>query len=182
MEGVMLLDDRNVRERVARVDSLLAALESISDPGARSTAEEVVRALLELYGEGLARMLERVSRLGDEQILEALVEDELVKHLLLLHGLHPDDPQTRVRQALEELGPYLQSQGSSVELVAVDGAVARLRLSGASGGCSSPASLKRTVEQAIQNAAPDLEGIETELMPPTPTRPPATFIPLAELG
>src|SRR5206468_3789189 len=100
------------------------------DAGARSTATEAVQALLELYGEGLARMTESVARLEGEAILSAFAEDELVGHLLLLHGLHPVAVEARVQRALEEVRPYLESHGGNVELLGVEGGVARLRLQG----------------------------------------------------
>src|SRR5215216_5157152 len=111
----MLLDDRELRERVARIETLLEEIESLKDPNARSKAAEVVGVLLELYGEGLARMMGVIAR-GEEseRTFEAFAEDELISHLLLLHGLHPLDVETRVVRALEEVRPYLQSHGGNV--------------------------------------------------------------------
>ena len=67
------------------VEALLDRLEALADPAAREAATATVQALLALYGEGLGRIVERV---GPAQA-RALAEDELVAHLLLLHGLHP---------------------------------------------------------------------------------------------
>jgi len=50
------VDDAQARERVAEVDALLESLETLPDPVVRQTAMEVVEALLDLYGEGLARL------------------------------------------------------------------------------------------------------------------------------
>jgi len=160
----MLLDDQGLRERVARMETLLGEIETLKDPNARSTAAEVVQVLLELYGEGLARMMETIAE-GEEgeRAFEAFAEDELISHLLLLHGLHPLDLQTRVVRALEEVRPYLQSHGGNVELLGVEGGVARLRMRGSCDGCPSSAmTLKLAIEEAVQKAAPDLEGIEAE--------------------
>jgi Fe-S cluster biogenesis protein NfuA/nitrite reductase/ring-hydroxylating ferredoxin subunit len=160
----MLLDDRELQERVARIETLLGEIEALKDPNARSKAAEVVQVLLELYGEGLARVMEVVAQ-GEEseRTFEAFVGDELVSHLLLLHGLHPLDVETRVVRALEEVRPYLQSHGGNVELLGVEGGVARLRMQGSCDGCPSSAmTLKLAIEEAVQKAAPDLEGIEAE--------------------
>ena len=98
-----------------------------------------------------------------ERIFEALAADELVSHLLLLHGLHPLDVETRVVRALEEVRPYLQSHGGNVELLGIEGGVARVRMQGSCDGCpSSAVTLKLAIEEAVQKAAPDLEGIEAE--------------------
>jgi Fe-S cluster biogenesis protein NfuA/nitrite reductase/ring-hydroxylating ferredoxin subunit len=98
-----------------------------------------------------------------ERIFEALAGDELVSHLLLLHGLHPLDVETRVIRALEEVRPYLQSHGGNVELLGIAGGVARVRMQGSCDGCpSSAVTLKLAIEEAVQKAAPDLEGSEAE--------------------
>lgn len=160
----MLLDDRGLQERVVRVETLLGEIEALKDPPARAKAAEMVQVLLELYGEGLARMMEVVAD-GEEskRTFGAFAEDELISHLLLLHGLHPQDVETRVVSALEEVRPYLQSHGGNVELLGVEGGVARLRMQGSCDGCPSSAmTLKLAIEEAIQKAAPDLEGIEAE--------------------
>jgi len=160
----MLLDDQGLQERAARMETLLGEIESLQDPNARTKAAELVQVLLELYGEGLARMMEVVAE-GEERerIFEALAGDELVSHLLLLHGLHPLDVETRVIRALEEVRPYLQSHGGNVELLGIEGGVVRVRLQGSCDGCpSSAATLKLAIEEALQKAAPDLEGVEAE--------------------
>ena len=160
----MLLDDRGLQERVVRVETLLGEIEALKDPTAQAKAAEMVQVLLELYGEGLARMMEVVAD-GEEskRTFGAFAEDELISHLLLLHGLHPLDVEARVDSALEEVRPYLQSHGGNVELLGVEGGVARLRMQGSCDGCPSSAmTLKLAIEEAIQKAAPDLEGIEAE--------------------
>jgi Fe-S cluster biogenesis protein NfuA/nitrite reductase/ring-hydroxylating ferredoxin subunit len=160
----MLLDDQGLQERVARMEMLLGEIEALEDPNARSKAAEVVQVLLELYGEGLARMMDTIAE-GEERekTFDAFAGDELVSHLLLLHGLHPLDVETRVVRALEEVRPYLQSHGGNVELLGVKRGVARLRMQGSCSGCpSSTMTLKLAIEEAIQKAAPDLEGIEAE--------------------
>jgi Fe-S cluster biogenesis protein NfuA len=48
-------------------------------------------------------------------------------------------------------------------MLGVEEGVARLRLHGSCNGCpSSTATLKLAIEDAIQRAAPDVEGIEAE--------------------
>lgn len=159
----MPLGDGEIHARVAKVESLLEQVETLPDPNARTVVVELVQALLELYGDGLARMLASGSRLGGEELVDAFVADELVSHLLLLHGLHPVAVETRVQTALDEIRPYLKSHGGDVELLDVDGGVAHLRLQGSCSGCpSSAVTLKLAIEEAIQEAAPDLEGIEAE--------------------
>ncbi|HEY5195029.1 MAG TPA: NifU family protein [Solirubrobacteraceae bacterium] len=160
----------NAREQVAKVEGLLEQLEALVDPTARETAIEVVQALLDLYGEGLDRIVEVLAEHDDGTLAEALGEDELVAHLLLLHGLHPVPVEQRVQGALESVLPYLQSHGGSVELLSVKDAVVQLRLEGSCSGCpSSSMTLKLAIEDAILKAAPDVEEVRAEgAVSPTP--------------
>src|ERR687894_1696842 len=126
----------------------------------------------------MARMMKVVAQGEDSgRTFEAFAEDELVTHLLLLHGLHPLDVETRVVQALEEVRPYLRSHGGNVELLEIEGGVARLRLEGSCDGCpSSAVTLKLAIEEAVLKAAPDLERIEAEGVAEPPPRPATTFV------
>lgn len=157
------LDDQTALDRVARVETLLERVETLADPAGRETAGELVQALVELYGEGLARIMARAAGEDANDVPVALAEDELVAHLLLMHDLHPVPVEARVVGALEEVRPYLESHGGGVELVAVEDGVVRLRLQGSCSDCpSSTMTLKLAIEDAIHKAAPDVEEIEAE--------------------
>jgi Fe-S cluster biogenesis protein NfuA len=146
------MDDQAARALVARVDALLEDAQDV----------ELIRALVELYGEGLARIAARLP-VGE------LADDELVSHLLLLHDLHPVPLHDRVQGALDEVAPYLDSHGGGVELVAIEDGVVRLRLQGTCNGCpSSRTTLELAIDEAIQRAAPEIERIEAEDAPVTP--------------
>jgi Fe-S cluster biogenesis protein NfuA len=162
-EVAATLDDGAVRERVAHVDALLAEVESAIGAVPVDTAIELVQALLDLYGEGLARVVAHVAARDDGALAEAFAGDELVSHLLLLHGLHPVPLEARVRSALADVRPYLDSHGGDVELLGIEEGVVRLAMRGSCDGCaSSAATLKLAIEDAIQRAAPDIEEIEAE--------------------
>lgn len=148
----------------ADLDARLAELERLPDRVARTAATEAVAALLELYGEGLRRLLAL-----DERLAERAAADEVVGQLLLIHGLHPVPLEERVEAALAEVRPYLRSHGGDVALVRVADGVVHLRLDGTCNGCpSSSATLQSAVEDAIQRAAPDVEAIEAEGLAPAP--------------
>ena len=68
----MLLDDQELRERVGRIEALLEEIESLEDPNARAKTAEMVQTLLELYGEGLGRIVESVGRLGGQDLKDEL--------------------------------------------------------------------------------------------------------------
>jgi Fe-S cluster biogenesis protein NfuA/nitrite reductase/ring-hydroxylating ferredoxin subunit len=158
------MGDREPLEQVARVEALLEELEGLPDTVARSKAIEVLQALLDLYGQGLERIVDVVAEHDlDGAMSESLAGDELASHLLLLHGLHPVPVDQRVRAALEGVRPYLESHGGNVELIGVDDGVARLRLEGSCSGCPSSAmTLKLAIEKAIHEAAPDVDEVVAE--------------------
>ena len=80
-----------------------------------------------------------------------------------MHDLHPVDVETRVRQALDDVRPYLGSHGGDVELLGVADGVAHLRLGGTCNGCpSSTVTLRNAIEEAVMRAAPELERIDAE--------------------
>jgi Fe-S cluster biogenesis protein NfuA/nitrite reductase/ring-hydroxylating ferredoxin subunit len=154
------------RETGARIEQLLAELRSAALPDVADRAEELVALLVALYGAGLQRI---VDLLGDEPgVLRRLAGDDLVAGLLVLHDLHPDDTETRVRAALDEVRPYLGSHAGGVEYLGIadgpDGtAVVRLRLSGSCDGCpSSLATVKTAIERAIEEAAPEVGRVDVE--------------------
>lgn len=149
------------RELVGRAEALLGEVERLPDPLAREQAMEAVQALLEVYGHGLERIVEILAEHDDGALAAALGDDELVAHLLLLHGLHPVPLEDRVRGALDEVRPYLESHGGGVELLRIDADAVQLRLEGSCSGCPSSAmTLKLAIEKAIQKAAPEIERIE----------------------
>jgi Fe-S cluster biogenesis protein NfuA len=158
-------------ERIAKVEGLLGELEALPDTRARETATELAQALLDLYGEGLGRIVDVLAPRDDGTLAEALADDELVAHLLLLHGLHPVPVEERVTAALEGVRPYMESHGGSAELVGVEEGVVRLRLEGSCSGCpSSSITLKLAIEKAIFEVAPDVHEVVAEgaVAPPAP--------------
>jgi hypothetical protein len=143
--------DAEARDRVATVETLLAEVEALADPAAREKATGLAQALLDLYGAGLERIVELVAgRDPDGALAGAFAHDELIAHLLMLHDLHPVPLEGRVRAALADM--------ESVELVAVDGGVVRLRMGG---GCAA-ARARTAAEDAIHELAPEIVAIEVE--------------------
>jgi hypothetical protein len=153
-------DTRRARPAEAtarRVEELLEHLAAHGDPAVARTAEDLVAALMEFYGTGLARMAALLSgRSGSP--LEALLDDELVAGLLVLHDLHPDDLARRVQRALRA------ADASATEVTALDAdaGVLRLRQEGGSGcGCGSGAGRER-IEEAVACFAPEITSVAFE--------------------
>jgi Fe-S cluster biogenesis protein NfuA/nitrite reductase/ring-hydroxylating ferredoxin subunit len=165
------LDQAQAAELVGRTEQLLEELERLPDGPARATATETIGALLDLYGEGLERIVEVVADRDSGELADALASDELVSHLLLLHGLHPVPLERRLTGALDEVRPYLESHGGNVELLAIEDGGVLLRLEGSCSGCpSSAVTLKLAIENAIRRVAPEIgaivaEGVEAPAAP-----------------
>jgi Fe-S cluster biogenesis protein NfuA/nitrite reductase/ring-hydroxylating ferredoxin subunit len=162
-----------VRDVGTRVEELLGALRtgSATDPG--RTAEELVRLLVGLYGDGLSHIVAALAEQGPPgaAMLDKLTEDPLVESLLLLHDLHPLDVDARVQRALDRVRPYLGSHAGGVEYLGVSDRVARLRLEGSCHGCpSSTATVQLAITGAVKDAAPEVDDVVVEGMtaPPEP--------------
>jgi Fe-S cluster biogenesis protein NfuA/nitrite reductase/ring-hydroxylating ferredoxin subunit len=162
-----------VRRTGERIEELLASLRSQSDAAA-DTAEELVRLLVGLYGDGLGHIVAAMTAGGEagQAMLDTLTADPLVEGLLLLHGLHPLDVDARIQRALDQVRPYLGSHAGGVQYLGVsEDGVARLRLEGTCHGCpSSTVTVRLAIEGAVQDAAPEVTEVVVEGMtaPPEP--------------
>ncbi len=155
------------RIQTQRVEKLAAKLEQAGDPEIRATALELVQTVIELHGAALQQMADKLMETADgERLLNAVLQEDLVASMFLLHSLHPDDIETRVLRGLEAVRPYLKSHGGDCELISVHDGIVRLRLHGTCGSCpSSSLTLKSAVEDALIEAAPDLVEIVAESEP-----------------
>jgi Fe-S cluster biogenesis protein NfuA/nitrite reductase/ring-hydroxylating ferredoxin subunit len=152
-------------ELLDRVQALSEQVDQLPDGRARELAQELVSAVIAMYGDGLRRIMEAIgrSREAGATIVDELAQDGAVSSLLLIHDLYPVPLRERVIEALDTVRPYMESHGGNVELVRIDDGVARLRLQGSCHGCAaSRATLELAIKQAIEEHAPDLVGLEVE--------------------
>ena len=122
--------DADVERRLAELDELLARVEQIPGPTG-ALALEAVTAVVEIYGAALSRAL-LLARSP-----EAFTGDPLLGHLLLVHRMHPDPVDVRVRRALDDIGSRLGPHGASLELLGIADGTAQVRVTGG-GGCGTP--------------------------------------------
>jgi Fe-S cluster biogenesis protein NfuA/nitrite reductase/ring-hydroxylating ferredoxin subunit len=165
----------NVRQVGDRIEVLLGELRTQTPPEVGAKVEEVIGLLVELYGAGLERILEVVNEDADSAapLLKRFTDDKFIESLLVLHGIHPVDVDTRIEAALDQARPYLGSHAGGVEYLGVDdNGVAHLKLEGSCHGCpSSTVTVKLTLEQAIAEAAPEVIRVEVEGVAEAPTGP-----------
>jgi Fe-S cluster biogenesis protein NfuA/nitrite reductase/ring-hydroxylating ferredoxin subunit len=148
-----------------RIQQLLEQIEALPSPSTRELVHEFLEATLAFYGQGLGRILQVVSESGldGKKAYQHLINDKVVRGLLLIHDLHPADLESRLRGALDQVRPYLQSHGGNVELISLREQAARLRLQGTCKSCASSAvTLELAIRHAIEEACPDLAGFEVE--------------------
>src|SRR5215831_8897490 len=162
----------SVAQAGTRIEELLDSLRSRGGAAA-DAAEELVRLLVGMYGDGLAAIMAALAEAGEpgRAIIDRLTADPLVEGLLLLHGLHPLDVDARIQRALDQVRPYLGSHAGGVQYLGVTDGVARLRLEGSCHGCpSSTVTVRLAIEGAVQDAAPEVSEVVVEGMtaPPGP--------------
>jgi Fe-S cluster biogenesis protein NfuA/nitrite reductase/ring-hydroxylating ferredoxin subunit len=151
-----------------RVQELQERLDTSGDPATRELADELTAALVQMYGAGLERIVSGLMNDEEGQRLAfGLAEDPVIATLMLIHDVHPVPLEQRVAQALDSVRPYMESHGGNVELLSVDDGVARIHLRGSCSDCSaSSVTLELAVNRALEEAAPDLVGLEVEGMAP----------------
>lgn len=69
--------------------------------------------------------------------------------------------QSKVELALDEIRPFLQSDGGDISLVSIDeGKIVKVQLQGACVGCTvNQMTLKSGVEMTIKKHAPQIESV-----------------------
>ncbi len=139
------------------VDQIVTRIEEILDETGGGREEELVRAMMQLYGAGLQRMVEIVK--GTEYG-ERIADDKLLGSLLLLHGLHPLDAETRVRRMLQRLERGFDSH---FLLEGIENEIANIRVE--RNGSPLPPGMAGAIERATLEVAPDLAGVKVEGLP-----------------
>jgi Fe-S cluster biogenesis protein NfuA len=166
------LTDQDVERRLAHLEDLLGRLEQI--PGvAAAIGLDAARELAEVYGEALARVMDHLA--GVPSARDAAAADDLIGHLLVLHGIHPQPVEERVTRALDGIRPALH--GGDVRLAGIADGIARVELSG--GGCPSSAStVELAVRETVLAAAPELRDVQPVRAAPAAT---PALIPLSQV-
>jgi hypothetical protein len=156
-------DAPSLGESLSRLGELTDALDTVGSEPAREAASELMRLLLDLHGLALARMTAIMAGAENGRaLLGAVIADPYARAALLLHGLHPQAPEARLHEAIDRMNPAWRERGFRAELMGVKGGVARIRIYNDGGG--EPAYLlKQEIEDALVDAAPDLDDVVFEV-------------------
>jgi hypothetical protein len=175
--------EKEFQEKMRQLGTLVGELDQMPGGGSKVAVRELVQLLMEVHRTGLERIMELVFQAGTGAsggaIIDRLGQDPIVRNLLLLYSLHPDDLETRVLRALDVARARLRKLDGRVDLVSFhEGAVQlRLHTSGHSRG-STIKDLRAIVEGAIYDLAPDVTSL-TILAPEEESS--SGFVPLQSL-
>jgi hypothetical protein len=166
-------EDADLQAVGDRIESLLDELRSSADGRVWMRIEELVRLLTELYGAGLARVVELAA--NDSQLLERMAADSLIGSLLVLHDLHPEDLEQRIVRALNSLDGTLgkASAQAHVAHLDADSRQVQVTVTVAGGGCGSTAdAVRQTVADVLTDAVPDADVVVRVESEPAPVSTP----------
>jgi hypothetical protein len=149
-------DGKSLEQSIGRIDELILTVEALPDPAARAVAVELVQAVMSLHAAALERLLETL----DPAAVQAIAADEVLSRVLVLHGLHPDDCETRLARALDKLHTYYDSRGAGLEVLEAGRDLVRVRVTARRSGSASAA--RQAIEDAIYEAAPEVGGVIVE--------------------
>lgn len=138
-----------------RIGRLLEELQGSCGPPTWAKVEELVHRIVQLYGGALQRVLEKVPNAEAE-----LFADELLSSLFLIHGLHPQSTEERVRIALARVEASLSSRTRSVRLVSATTEEIQLEVEfreGAEGRARQ--GLESAIRRMIEEAAPEVQMV-----------------------
>jgi len=152
--------DGEFQGRIERIEVLIHRLEAIPDVAQRNEMRELLQAVLELHAAALESMLAIVSEVSDPEsrLSEALLRDSLVASVLLLHGLHPEDLDARVRGALEKAQGVLRGYGARVAFAGAPGRNVRIEVRGVDAAHTARA-VRAVLEEEVYETAPDAASI-----------------------
>jgi len=158
-----MIEEHYVSRQAQEIERLIREVEGIAEPHLREKVVTLVQALMALHAAGIERLMQIIAgdNNGSGSLLDKLASDRLVGSLLLLYGVHPLRLDTRVEQALDRLRSDPTLNAGAVELLDISGQIVRLRLPQDKHHChSSQQQLRTAIEEALYEAAPDLDEIQ----------------------
>lgn len=120
----------------AQLEHLLAELRELVPLPVWQRVEDLLRRVVGLYGEGLARAIAHARNAGAVTATfdAKLAADELLASLLVLHCLHPQSTEQRVQGAIRALTAELDLAEDALTLVEIRDGVVHLSARGPLGG------------------------------------------------
>jgi hypothetical protein len=159
-------NEKEFQEKMRKLGTLVGELDQMPGGGSKVATRELVQLLMEVHRTGLERIMELVFDSGKEAAGEATIQrlgqDPIVRNLLLLYSLHPDDLETRVLQALEAVKGRLRKVDREVKLVSIQDGAVQLQVCAsrhAHGSRAKANDLRSIVEGSVYDLAPDVTSL-----------------------
>jgi len=155
-------------EIMPRVGELYDELMTHPDAGVRDRVEEMLDLVDSFHREGLGRLIEMIRAWRGEIFLQSVGNDDVTGYFLSAYDLGeaPDDRDQAaavdaVDAALEEMRPFVESDGGMITVESIKDGVVTVRLLGSCDGCpSSSATLTGGVEEALRRHWPNFRRLE----------------------
>jgi hypothetical protein len=156
--------EKEFQEKMRKLGTLVGELDQMPGGGSKVATRELVQLLMEVHRTGLERIMELIFDTGKEQAgaaaINRLGQDPIVRNLLLLYSLHPDDLETRVLQALEAVKGRLRKVDREVKLVSIQDGAVQLQIHTARHAHGSKTKdVRSIVEGSVYDLAPDLTSL-----------------------
>lgn len=159
-------EDIPYAEVLRHIGELADELTSHPDPQVAQKVGDLLDWVDAFHRDGLGRLVEMIRAWRGEIFLESVAQDEITGMFLGAYGLGEDPASAElateaVTAALDELRPYAESHGGSIELESIADGVVKVRMLGSCDGCpSSSATLSEGVEEALRRHWTDFRRLE----------------------
>jgi NifU-like domain len=151
------------QQRVQQLGKLIAELEHIPDSPLKVATGELVHLLMEVHSAGIEQMMEIVfdSSASGQHTIDKLGSDPIVRSLLLLYSLHPEDLEMRVHKSVDALRPRLRKLNYGIELLQIEeGGAVRVHVESSGHACGSTTeNVRSMVEEGVYEFAPDVTSL-----------------------
>ena len=155
-------------EIMPRVAEIYEHLMECPDPKVVDAVGEMMDLVDAFHREGLGRLVEMIRAWRGEIFLDAVSQDEVTGEFLAAYDLgEPVDDRgmeaaaEAVDTALEEIRPFVESDGGMITVESIKDGVVTVRLLGSCDGCpSSSATLTGGLEEALRRHWPNFRRLE----------------------
>lgn len=169
-------------EIMPKVAEIYDHLMQCPDPKVVDAVGEMMDLVDAFHREGLGRLVEMIRAWRGEIFLDAVSQDEVTGEFLAAYDLGEpvDDREMQaaveaVDAALEEIRPFVESDGGMITVESIKDGVVTVRMLGSCDGCpSSSATLTGGLEEALRRHWPNfrrLEVADAEAEAAAPTTP-----------
>ena len=158
-----MANDGALQDQIRQLGKLITQFDQFPEGPQKAACKELLQLLMDVHGAGIERMMEIVFEGGSEgpAIVDKLAKDSMVSSLLLLYSLHPDDLDTRILKAIEQLRPRLRKLACSAEVVSIQDGAVQLRVTTTGHSCgSSTKDVRAILEDGVYEFAPDVTALE----------------------